>query len=129
MAIAQGVAASFDSNILIDSLRGDRRARLELMRTERRFISRVTWIEVMSKASADDEAEMELLFADFHIEEVTIPIARRAASLRFERPRLKLPDAVIFASALVGKRVLVTRNTRDFSADHPSVRVPYTLHG
>ena len=128
MAIAQRVEASFDSNILIDSLNGDRRARLELIRTERRWISRVTWIEVMSKVRPDEDAAMERFFADFQIEEVTMPISRRAAALRYERPKLKLPDAVIHASALLGNRTLVTRNTRDFSAETPGIRIPYTFH-
>ena len=127
MAVAQRLEASFDSNILIDSLNGDRRARLELIRTERRWISRVTWIEVMSKVRRDEEAAMERFFEDFQIEEVTVSISRRAASLRFDRPKLKLPDAVIHASALLGDRTLVTRNTKDFPADMPGVRVPYTL--
>lgn len=120
--------ASFDSNILIDSLNGDRRARLELIRTERRWISRVTWIEVMAKVRSEEETAMALFFEDFLIEEITTPIARRAAALRFERPSLKLPDAVIHASALLGNRILVTRNTRDFPSDMPGIRVPYTLH-
>lgn len=119
--------ASFDSNILIDSLNGDRRAKIELLQVERRWISRITWIEVMSKASPADEAMMGEFFADFDLEEVTVPIARRAASLRFDRPKLKLPDAVIHASALLGERVLVTRNTKDFPADMPGIRIPYTL--
>jgi len=120
--------ASFDSNILIDSLNGDRRARVELMRTERRWISRVTWIEVMSKVRPDEEASFERFFADFRIEEVSMPISRRAAALRFDRPKLKLPDAVIQASALLGNRLLVTRNTKDFPADMPGIRIPYILH-
>lgn len=127
MAITQRIEASFDSNILIDALNGDRRARLELIRTERRWISRVSWIEVMSKVRPDEEAAMERFFADFQVEEVTVPISRRAASLRLERPRLKLPDAVIHASALLGARTLVTRNTRDFPTDMPGIRVPYTF--
>ena len=81
----------------------------------------------MSKVTPDDEAELEEFFGDFQIEEVTIPIARRAASLRFDRPKLKLPDAVIHASALIGNRVLVTRNTRDFPAGMSGIRVPYSL--
>ena len=119
--------ASFDSNILIDSLNGDRRARLELMNTERRWISRITWIEVMSKVRPSEEATLERFFEDFRVEEVTVPISRRAAALRFDRPRLKLPDAVIHATALLGNRLLVSRNTRDFPADMPGIRVPYTL--
>ena len=127
MASAWSIESSFDSNILIDSLNGDRRARLELIRTERRFISRVTWIEVMSKIHPSEEASLNEFFDDFTIEELSPAIARRAAALRFERPRLKLPDAVIHATAIVGGRLLVTRNTRDFPSDLPGIRVPYTL--
>ena len=38
--------------------------------------------------------------------------------------RLKLPDAIIYASALVTGRTLVTYNTRDFALGTPSVRNP-----
>jgi predicted nucleic acid-binding protein len=120
--------ASFDTNILIDSLNGDRRARFELVRTERRWISRATWIEVMSKVEPDEEAVLADFFADFTIEEITVPIARRAAALRFARPKLKLPDAIIQATALHGNRTLVTRNTKDFPPGTLGIHIPYTLH-
>ena len=123
------IEASFDSNILIDSLNGDRRAKVELLRTTRRWISRVTWIEVMSKVRPAEEGSMVGFFSDFQIEEVTLPIARRAAALRFERTRLKLPDSVIYSSALVSDRLLVTRNTKDFPSGSANVRVPYVLQG
>lgn len=118
---------SFDSNILIDSLNGIAQAREELERVDRRWISRVTWIEVMSKAPETSERAMEAFFGDFLIDEVTLPISRRAAELRRNRLRLRLPDAVILASAQVAGRILVTRNTKDFPADMPGIRVPYTL--
>ena len=40
--------------------------------------------------------------------------------------RLKLPDAILLATAHVEGRVLLTRNTRDFKPGR-SVRVPYTV--
>ena len=36
-------------------------------------------------------------------------------------------DAIILATAQIRGRVLVTRNTRDFPANMPGIRVPYTL--
>ena len=51
---------SFDSNILIDLLDGDIRAKAEIDRAERPWISRITWIEVMSKAGPTDERAMPL---------------------------------------------------------------------
>jgi hypothetical protein len=47
--------------------------------------------------------------------------------LRRERPRLKSPDAIILATAQIRGRVLITRNTKDFPAAMPGIRVPYTL--
>lgn len=53
-------------------------------------------------------------------------VARRAVELR-QSLRLKLPDAVVLASAEEEGCILVTRNTRDFPADDPRVRFPYSV--
>jgi predicted nucleic acid-binding protein len=53
-------------------------------------------------------------------------IAERAVGLR-RNHRIKLPDAVIWATAQVHAMLLVTRNTRDFPDDDPGVRAPYKL--
>jgi predicted nucleic acid-binding protein len=58
--------------------------------------------------------------------ELTQEIARRAVELRQDL-RLKLPDAIILASAEVEGCILVTRNTRDFPAHDPRVRFPYAV--
>ena len=50
-----------------------------------------------------------------------------ALALRRERPRLKSPDAIILATAQIRGRVLITRNTKDFPAAMPGIRVPYIL--
>ena len=41
--------------------------------------------------------------------------------------KIKLPDAIILATAEVERRVLITRNTRDFLAGARGIRVPYTI--
>ena len=41
--------------------------------------------------------------------------------------RLRLPDAIIWATARVAGAVLVTRNTKDVPAGDPAVRVPYSV--
>ena len=122
---------SFDSNILIDALAGFEPARFEIRRAvsfgSRAWISRMVWIEVLSKGSEMSLTETEAFLSGFGVDELDGEIAARAAGLRRERPRLKSPDAVILASALVRGRVLVTRNTKDFPANIPGVRVPYIL--
>jgi predicted nucleic acid-binding protein len=56
--------------------------------------------------------------------DVSRPVARAAVDLRRER-RLRLPDAIVWASAQQESALLVTRNTRDFPKTDPGVRVPY----
>lgn len=121
--------AVFDSNILIDALRDVTRAQSELLRYSQRFISRMTWIEVMVGALPDDGARADAYLDHFRVIEVTEEIARQAAVLRSQRRRLKALDAVILATAQVTGRVLVTRNTKDFPAEMPGIRIPYALEG
>ncbi len=122
---------TFDSNIIIDTLRGFAQARAELERAIQRggrlWISRVVWIEVMSKGEGDGLRRAEILLSGFGVDEVDAEIGNRAAALRRERPRMKAMDAIILATALTRGRVLVTRNTKDFPAEMPGIRLPYTL--
>jgi len=122
---------SFDSNIIIDALAGYDPAAAEIERAVdqagRPWISRMVWIEVLSKGEGAQLRSAEALLDCFSIDELDAAIAARAAALRRERLRLKAADAVILASALARGRVLVTRNTRDFSPNMPGIRVPYTL--
>jgi predicted nucleic acid-binding protein len=41
--------------------------------------------------------------------------------------KIRVPDAIILATARVESLLLVTRNTRDFPADLPGIRVPYRI--
>lgn len=122
---------TFDSNIIIDTLRGFPQGRAELERAVQRggrvWISRVVWSEVMSKGEGEGLRRAEILLSGFGVDDVDEEIASRAAALRRERPRLKAMDAIILATALTRGRVLVTRNIKDFPAEMPGIRVPYTL--
>ena len=118
---------SFDSNILIDALNGEVRAHQEIDRVDRPCISRMTWIEVLSKERGGTLRTIEAFLAGFDVDELDAKVANRAAALRLERPGLHLPDAVILASAQLHNRILVTRNTKDFPATMPGIRIPYTL--
>lgn len=124
---------SLDADILIDTLLGHEPARREIMRIAERgarmWISRMAWIEVLSKGN-DAIVQDALQFLDrFGLDEIDDEISHRAAALRRERPRLKSPDAIIFATAQIRGRILVTRNTKDFPENMPGIRVPYTLEG
>jgi predicted nucleic acid-binding protein len=119
--------AAFDTAVLVDALKGLPEAGAELQRYRQRFISRLTWITVMSHAQPDDTHRAEGFLSHFSVVEVSDEIARSAAQLCGQRAGLSLDNAVILASAQVSGRILITRNTKDFPAAMPGIRVPYTL--
>lgn len=122
---------AFDANIVIDALAGYPPARSEIERAagygSRPWISRMVWIEVLSKGDEAIVGEALAFLRCFGLDEIDDEIARRAAALRRERPRLKSPDAIVLATAQIRGRVLITRNTKDFPAAMPGIRVPYIL--
>ena len=117
----------FDTNIVVDALAGRQQALDELRRASRPWISRMTWIELMSGAPVPARDETERYLQNYSIRELSPEIARRAADLRFNKRSLKLPDAIVFASAQEHGAILVTRNIKDFPANMPGIRIPYTL--
>jgi hypothetical protein len=119
--------ALFDTNILIDYLNGVEAARTEIERRVERLVSIITWMEVL--AGARDEAEedvIEMFLRDFRVVDLTRRVAREVVEIRRGR-RIRLPDAIVWASACAESALLVTRNTRDFPKDDPRLRVPYTI--
>jgi predicted nucleic acid-binding protein len=117
----------FDTDIVIDMLHNRPAAWAEMRAASRAWISRITWIEVMSGVPDSAARETEDFLRFFTISEIDEEIARRAAALCNLRNALKLNDAIIFASAQVRGRILVTRNIKDFPATTPGIRVPYKL--
>lgn len=53
-------------------------------------------------------------------------MAESAVQIR-RAQRIRLPDAIIWATAQVHDATLVTRNTKDFPPSQPGIRLPYTL--
>jgi predicted nucleic acid-binding protein len=121
------VSELFDTNILIDHLNGIRKAAREIKGSSDPAISIITWIEVMTGAtSSGDEAVLRSFLANFQCLPVTSAVAERAAENRRVK-RIKLPDAIILATAETANRQLVTRNVRDFPKGMGGVRVPYQV--
>lgn len=118
--------AFFDTNILIDWLNDRAAAVAELRSYDRYRISRIVWAEVLAGEPAPTRPSVARILAPFEVVEVDMEIATRAAEIRYSN-RIKLMDALIYATAQVHGAVLVTRNTRDFPATMPGIRVPYDL--
>lgn len=116
----------FDTCILIDYLRHMPQAWTECDRHSDRAISVITWMEVLAGATKANENDTRKFLLNFQLMPLTLHAAERAVAIRRAR-RIKLPDAVIQATAETEGRVLITRNTRDFSAKTPGIRIPYSL--
>lgn len=117
----------FDSNIIIDISKGHRQALEELRSYSKVAISIMTWAEVMSgKMDATEEKKMEEALLDFELVYADLPIARLAARMR-RLHRMKLPDAIIWATAQSRHTLLVTRNAKDFPKGDPAIRIPYEI--
>jgi hypothetical protein len=117
--------ALFDTNILVDYGLGVSSAIEEMARYQERAISRIVWIEFIAGAKvAEVEARRRFIAEDFNLLEVDEAVSQETVLIR-QRTRLKLPDAIILATARVHGLLLVTRNARDFSRNDPDVRIPY----
>jgi len=119
--------AVIDSDVLIDYLQGVQQAKQEIDRYSHPLYSIISWMEVMCGADTDEEKrDAEVLFRSLGRVDLTSAIASQAVNER-AASGLKLPDAVILATADCEGCILVTRNTKDFHAGDPRVRFPYSL--
>lgn len=116
----------FDTNILIDWLNDVPAASAELARYRRSRISRVVWTEILAGESLETRDVVREFIAPFEVVEIDARIALAAADIR-HRTKMKLMDAYILATAQVNGAILITRNIKDFPAELPGIRVPYTL--
>ena len=118
--------ALVDTNVLIDYLQGRPEAAAELSRYGEVLISVISVAELhVAATTAARTHAVEALVRSCRVVVIDETIARDATRLRREQ-RLRLPDALVYASARVEGALLVSRDG-DFPADAPDVRVPYQL--
>lgn len=106
-----------DTDILVDHLRGHRRFESA---GDDVHASAITRAELFAGRGTEERRVRRLLDAMTELP-VDRAIAERAGRIR-RASRLVLPDAVIAATAIEHRLILVTRNTRDFSG-MPGLRV------
>lgn len=116
-----------DSTVLIDLLNGVGAARAIVRAEASASLSIITWIEVMVGARSDrEESTARGYLAHFRVAQLSAEIAEETVRVR-RASALKLPDAIILATARAEGLTLLTRNTKDFSEDDPTIRIPYRL--
>ena len=104
-----------DTNIIIYYLEGEQAA-ISFLRTHRGqlAISSITWMEVLSYPFSEDEEQVVQAFLkEFRQIEIYCPVMELSVEARRTK-KMKLPDAIIAASAVHYDLTLVTRNIKDF---------------
>lgn len=117
---ALGGMRVFDSNILIyhlnDALLPTVVEQVETWISEGAVISVISRIEVLGYRQTTEQLQQALHLLSY-FDEIALyePIVQRTITLR-QQYRIRLPDALIAATALDCGFPLVTRNTQDFHA-------------
>ena len=117
-------AGYLDTNILIAYFGGDVMARKALERFSPLRLPAIAYAEFLSGLKDERERSTldEILHKLFEIVQTDTAICREAAHLRRES-RLKLMDALIYATARAGGGSLITRD-KDFDKSWPDVYIP-----
>lgn len=119
--------AVFDTNILVDYLNGIEEAKTELSRYKTRLVSVITQIEILvGVEDEEEERAVRSFLSTFQMKELTEGISEEAVKVRRET-RMKVPDAIVCATARSEGCLIITRNKKDFKPEWPDVRIPYEV--
>lgn len=115
-----------DSNVWIEAAAGVADASRTLLHAgtvEWCGFSSMSRLEVLGfpKLTSTDEARLEQLLAQFHEIPVSAEVIATAIRLR-RQVRIKAPDAIVAATAIIQGADLITRNVSDFQ-NLPDLRV------
>ena len=119
--------ALFDSNILIDYLNGHAPAAEEFAKYQVKLISLISWVEVLVGVPEAHQKTVKAFLSQFEVINIDVDICEQAISIR-KTKKMKLPDALILATANVHSALLVTRNTKDFDPSSPFIHEPYQIY-
>jgi predicted nucleic acid-binding protein len=121
----------FDTNIFIDLLNGCKQAGIELASYEDPAISVMTLMELRAGEipRPNDKAVLDALLETFTVlpldEEVTLEGIKVRGNSLVKPPKIKMPDAIIGATAECWGIPIVTRNPKDFQMLTVAVHIPY----
>ena len=115
-----GLTYLYDTNIFIDFFSGTSRIddifNVEFINQNDIIISQINKIELLShpNITLSDEKKFEIFLNSFRIININTQIEKLTIQLR-RKYKLKLPDAIIAATAINENAEIVTRDLKDFS--------------
>ena len=115
-----------DTNVLIDVLKGETTARDWLEEQQQPAVSVITWIEVLVGCRTAESQTVEAWLDSFERLSLDRDVARESVQAR-RLHGLKVPEAIILATARCHGLALATRNSKDFPLSLGDVLHPYSL--
>jgi len=118
-----------DTNVLIYLSKGQIQASRLIKDGKEYFVSLITAMELLSYRfdSEDEETLVRQILSLFEVIEVTLPLSPLVTQLRRTQP-LKLPDAIIAATAHYHDLTLITNDLRLLKIDKIRSHKPEGLH-
>lgn len=126
--MGRAIVYLIDTNIIIYYLEGEQAA-VSFFRTHRGqlALSSITWMETLSYPfSVDEEQVVRSFLKEFRLIEVISPVMELTVETR-RKKKMKLPDAIIAASAIHNDLILVTRNIKDFKGIEVKILDPFSI--
>jgi predicted nucleic acid-binding protein len=114
-----------DTPLLLDYLRGDKRAQRAMQPYEHRSISVVTWLEVLSICPPEVLDATRGFLRSFERLSISEGIADEALLLMQKKPGLASNRALAWASARVNQLPFVTSDPKHIVATDTDVVMPY----
>jgi hypothetical protein len=118
-------AAVFDTALVVDYLRGAKRALEAFAQFPDRAITVGTWVEVMTEAPPRLEPQTREFLRGFERLAINEAIADRALELIQQHGHLDIQHAMAWATAQINSSVYVTIDFPRLVAPDPTVYVPY----
>lgn len=121
----------FDTNIFIDLFNGAHQAAVELGHYDYPAVSVITYMELQAGLAVrpNERVVLDALLADFRVLQLDQQVMEQAIEIRgnslITGPKVKMPDAIIGATARAYGIPIVTRNPKDFNWDGIKVHIPY----
>jgi hypothetical protein len=119
------MTAVFDTALVIDYLRGVKRAQEAFAQFPDRAITVGAWVEIMMEAPPRLEPQTREFLRGFERLAINEAIADRALALIQQHTQLDIRHAIPWATAQINSSIYVSVDFPRLAADDPTVCVPY----